>query len=642
MSAPTSIPKHTIYHDVLKEYWGYDDFRPLQLDIIESVGNGRDTLGLMPTGGGKSITFQVPALAMEGVCIVVTPLIALMKDQVENLKQRGIKAAAIYSGMAQYEILAAFDNCELGDYKFLYVSPERLATDLFKTRLKHLTVSMIAVDESHCISQWGYDFRPSYLQIAEIRQLLPGVPVLALTATATPEVVDDIQVRLNFPQKNLFQKSFERQNLVYVVRYVEDKLEQLVHILNRVPGTSVVYVRSRKKTKEIADFLVQQGLSADYFHAGLSDEQKDRKQKAWKSGDCRVIVSTNAFGMGIDKSDVRTVVHMDLPDTLEAYFQEAGRAGRDEQRAFAILLYNKTDETKLKKRINDTFPDKERIKTTYQALADYFEIGVGSAFQAVYPFNLQTFCGMCHLPIIPTYSALKILELAGYLELTEEVDNPSKLMFTVKREDLYQFRTQNPALDELIEVILRSYTGVFTDMIHINEELIGKRLGRSRQTIYEQLMTLDKNHIVTYVPFKKTPFLIYTRSREDSSKLVIPKEAYEERRERYVNRIASVLAYASEKEVCRSRVLLNYFGEKHTLPCGQCDICLAHKARAMKEARFVQLEEQIVTLLTETPLSITQLMKQLQAPEEEVLQVIRHLLDHQKLTQTTAMKLAVK
>ena len=306
------------------------------------------------------------------------------------------------------------------------------------------------------------------------------------------------------------------------------------------------------------------------------------------------------------------------------------------------MLYNKTDETKLKKRINDTFPDKERIKTTYQALADYFEIGVGSAFQAVYPFNLQTFCGMCHLPIIPTYSALKILELAGYIELTEEVDNPSKLMFTVKREDLYQFRTQNPALDELIEVILRSYTGVFTDMIHINEELIGKRLGRSRQTIYEQLTMLDKNHIVTYVPFKKTPFLIYTRSREDSSKLVIPKEAYEERRERYVNRIASVLAYANEKEVCRSRVLLNYFGEKHTLPCGQCDICLAHKARAMKEARFMQLETQIVQLLTETPLSITQLMKQLQAPEEEVLQVIRHLLDHQKLTQTSTMKLAVK
>ncbi|HQB68941.1 MAG TPA: ATP-dependent DNA helicase RecQ [Paludibacteraceae bacterium] len=642
MSASTSNPTHTAYHDILKEYWGYDDFRPLQLDIIESIGSGRDTLGLMPTGGGKSITFQVPALAMEGICIVVTPLIALMKDQVENLKQRGIKATAIYSGMAQHEILAAFDNCELGDYKFLYVSPERLATDLFKTRLKHLTVSMIAVDESHCISQWGYDFRPSYLQIAEIRQLLPNVPVLALTATATPDVVDDIQERLKFPQKNLFQKSFERKNLVYVVRYVEDKLEQLVHILHRVPGTSVVYVRSRKKTKEIAEFLVQQNISADYFHAGLADEQKDYKQQAWKSGECRVIVATNAFGMGIDKPDVRTVIHLDLPDTLEAYFQEAGRAGRDEQRAYAILLYNKTDETKLKKRISDTFPDKERIKTTYQALADYFEIGVGSAFQAVYPFNLQLFCTTCHLPINPTYNALKILELAGYLELTEEVDNPSKLMFTVKREELYQFRTKNPALDELIEVILRSYTGVFTDMIHINEELIGKRLGRSRQTIYEQLMTLDKNHIVTYVPFKKTPFLIYTRSREDSSKLVIPKEAYEERRERYVNRIASVLAYANEKEVCRSRVLLNYFGEKHTLPCGQCDICLAHKARAMKEARFVQLEEQIVTLLTETPLSITQLMKQLQAPEEEVLQVIRHLLDHQKLTQTSTMKLAVK
>ena len=642
MSAQTSIStKRTIYHDILKEYWGYDDFRPLQLDIIESVGNGRDTLGLMPTGGGKSITFQVPALAKEGVCIVVTPLIALMKDQVENLKQRGIKAVAIYSGMAQYEILAAFDNCELGDYKFLYVSPERLATDLFKNRLKNLTVSMIAVDESHCISQWGYDFRPSYLQIAELRQLLPDVPVLALTATATPEVVDDIQVRLAFPQKNLFQKSFERPNLVYVVRYVEDKLEQLLHILNRVPGTSVVYVRSRKKTKEIADFLSKNSISADYFHAGLTGEQKDFRQNAWKSGACRVIVSTNAFGMGIDKSDVRTVIHMDLPDTLEAYFQEAGRAGRDEQTAYAILLYNKTDETKLKKRISDTFPERERIISTYQALADYYEIGVGSGYQAVYAFNLQEFCTECHLPFVQTYSALKILELSNYIELTEDVDNPSKLMFVVEREALYNFRTQNPQLDELIEVILRSYTGVFTDMIHINEELIGKRLGRSRQTIYEQLMLLNQNHIVTYIPFKKTPFLIYTQSREDSAKLVIPKEAYENRRERYVKRIASVLSYANEKEVCRSRVLLNYFGEKHTLPCGQCDICLAHKAHELKEARFVTLEEKMVELLTKAPLSINQLIVKMGDSEEDILKVVRHLLDNQKLTQTPAMKLAI-
>lgn len=641
MSAPVSISKQTIYHDILKQYWGYDDFRPLQLDIIESVGCGHDTLGLMPTGGGKSITFQVPALAKEGVCIVVTPLIALMKDQVENLKQRGIKATAIYSGMAQYEILIAFDNCELGDYKFLYVSPERLATDLFKNRLKNLTVSMIAVDESHCISQWGYDFRPSYLQIAEIRNLLPGVPVLALTATATPEVVDDIQVRLAFPQKNLFQKSFERHNLVYVVRYVEDKLEQLLHILNRVPGTSVVYVRSRKKTKEISDFLVQNNIASDYFHAGLSHEQKDNKQKAWKSGDCRVIVSTNAFGMGIDKPNVRTVVHMDLPDTLEAYFQEAGRAGRDEQKAFAILLYNKTDETKLKKRVSDTFPDKERIKTTYQALADYYEIGIGSGYQAIYAFNLQAFCMECHLPIISTHSALKILELSNYIELTEDVDNPSKLMFVVKREELYQFRTQNAKLDQLIEVILRSYTGVFTDMIHINEELIAKRLGQSRQTIYEQLIALDKQHIVHYIPFKKTPFLIYTQSREDSAKLVIPKAAYEERRERYVSRINSVLDYANQKEVCRSRLLLNYFGEKHTLPCGQCDICLAQKARELQDARFVKLEQKIVNLLTEKPLSINQLITKMGDSEEVVLKVVRHLLDHQKLTQTSTMKLAV-
>ena len=641
MSAPTSIPKHTIYHDILKKYWGYDDFRPLQLDIIESVGSGRDTLGLMPTGGGKSITFQVPALSKEGICIVVTPLIALMKDQVENLKSRGIKATAIYSGMPQHEIVMAFDNCELGDYKFLYVSPERLSTDLFKTRIKLLTVNMIAVDESHCISQWGYDFRPSYLQISEIRKLLPDVPVLALTATATPEVVDDIQERLAFPQKNLFQKSFERKNLVYVVRHVEDKLDQLAHILNRVSGTSVVYVRSRKKTKEISDFLVQRHISADYFHAGLQAQEKDAKQKAWKEGQCRVIVSTNAFGMGIDKSDVRTVVHIDLPDTLEAYFQEAGRAGRDEKRAFAILLYNKTDETKLKKRINDTFPDLERISTTYQALADYFQIGVGSGFEAIYPFNLQQFCLEMHLPIIPTFSALKILELAGYLELTDEVDNPSKLMFVVKREELYDFRSHNPALDQLIDMILRSYTGVFTDMTHINEDVLAQRLGVTRQTVYDQLIFLDKNHIIKYIPYKKTPFLVLTRSREDSNQLYIPKEAYDERRARYIKRITSVLDYANEKDVCRSRVLLNYFGETNTLPCGQCDICLEQKKRQLSTDKFAQIETRILQIIRSEPISIVALVKLCSEKEQDVLFVVRELLDTGTINQNAEMKLIV-
>lgn len=632
----------SVYHDILKTYWGYDDFRPLQLDIIESVGSGRDTLGLMPTGGGKSITFQVPALAMEGVCIVVTPLIALMKDQVENLRARGVKATAIYSGMSQSEIMTAFDNCELGDYKFLYVSPERLGTELFKKRLKFLKISMIAVDESHCISQWGYDFRPSYLKIADIREHLPGVPVLALTATATPEVVDDIQERLHFSEKNVFRKSFERKNLTYVVRNVEDKLEQLLHILRRVPGTSVVYVRSRKRTKEFSDYLLQQGISSDYYHAGLSDDEKDRKQQAWKSGACRVIVSTNAFGMGIDKPDVRTVIHIDLPDTLEAYFQEAGRAGRDEKRAYAVLLYNKTDETKLKKRIADEFPEKEFIAKVYQTLADYYKIGIGSGFEAVFPINPQQFCIDCHLPLNPTYNALKMLQLAGYIELTEELDNPSKLMFTVLRDQLYNFRMHNAAADQLIEVLLRSYTGVFADMVHINEEVIGQRLGWTHQKVYDQLCFLAQNGIVKYVPFKKTPLLIYTQPRVDSARIVLPKQVYEERRERYVRRIKAVLRYANETQLCRSQLLLDYFGETGSHRCGQCDTCIAQRANKLNAQRFAELERHITAELEANPQSIQALVQKIDGAENDVVQTVRHLLDQQKLEQNAQMKLSVK
>jgi len=632
----------SIYHDILKRYWGYDDFRPLQLDIIESVGSGRDTLGLMPTGGGKSITFQVPALAMEGVCIVVTPLIALMKDQVENLRTRGVKATAIYSGMSQAEILTAFENCELGDYKFLYVSPERLGTELFQKRLKFLKISMIAVDESHCISQWGYDFRPSYLKIADIREHLPCVPVLALTATATPEVVDDIQERLHFAEKNVFRKSFERKNLTYVVRNVEDKLEQLLHILRRVPGTSVVYVRSRKRTKEISDFLLEHDISSDYYHAGLSDEEKDSKQQTWKSGACRVIVSTNAFGMGIDKPDVRTVIHIDLPDTLEAYFQEAGRAGRDEKRAYAVLLYNKTDETKLKKRISDEFPDKAYIAKVYQTLADYYKVGIGSGFEAVFPINPQQFCIECHLPLNPTYNALKMLQLAGYIEVTEELDNPSKLMFTVLRDQLYNFRMKNAAADQLIEVLLRSYTGVFADMVHINEDVIAQRLGWTRQQVYDQLCALAQNGIVKYVPFKKTPLLIYTQARIDSARLVLPREVYEDRRARYVRRIEAVLRYANETDLCRSQLLLDYFGETSAHRCGQCDTCIAQRSSELKMKQFAEIEQLVTTELVAEPQPVYALVQKIDRPEADVMQVLRHLLDQQKIEQNAQMKLSVK
>lgn len=567
----------SIFHNILKEYWGYEDFRPLQEDIIKSVSEGRDTLGLMPTGGGKSITFQVPALAKEGICLVVTPLIALMKDQVSNLKRKGIKATMIYSAMSREDILTVFDNCYFGDYKFLYVSPERLSTELFQKKIQAQRLSMIVVDESHCISQWGYDFRPSYLKIAEIRKFFPEIPVLALTATATPEVVDDIQEKLHFAKKHVYKKSFERSNLAYVVRRTENKLEQLLRILNSVKGTSVVYVRSRSRTKEIAEFLEQNGISADFFHAGLSDEEKDRKQHNWKTDVCRVIVATNAFGMGIDKPDVRSVVHIDLPDSIEAYFQEAGRAGRDGEKAYAVLLFNTSDATKLKKRIADNFPSKDFIKKVYERLGNFFELGVGYGLEKIYAFNLNDFCKKNALPINPTYSALKILELSGYLELTEELDNPSKLIFSVSKDGLYKLDSLNKKYDNLIQVLLRSYTGVFTDYVHINEDVIAERLNKTRNEIYNELLDLQKKGIVRYIPFRKTPFIIYTRERQDISDLNLPVAAYDERKQRYEKQVFSMLDYAESDNVCRSRILLDYFGEENSNDCRQCDVCLSKR-----------------------------------------------------------------
>ena len=521
------------YLSILKQYWGYDQFRELQGDIIQSIAAGKDTLGLMPTGGGKSLTFQVPTMAMEGICIVVTPLIALMKDQVENLKKRGIAAAAIFSGMTTNDIMLTLDNSVFGAYKFLYVSPERLATPIFMEKIKQATVCMIAVDESHCISQWGYDFRPSYLRIADIRELLPNVPVLALTATATPEVVDDIQKQLHFREPNLFQKSFHRSNLAYVVRTVENKDENLLKILNNVPGTSVVYVRNRKKTKEIADFLNQNGIPAENFHAGLKNETKDAKQARWKSGETRVIVSTNAFGMGIDKAEVRTVVHLDLPDSVEAYFQEAGRAGRDEKKAYAVLLYNNGDAVKMRKRVADTFPGKEMVRKVYEALGNFYEIGVGSGLDNVFAYDIADFCTRFKLPILISYNCLKILQQAGYIELTDEQDSSSRVLFTVNKDDLYKTK-QTAEQDRLIHILLRSYTGLFTDLAAINEDIIAKRLEWTRDKVYEQLIGLAKEHIIQYIPRKKTPFLTFTHERLETERVVLGKEAYDDRRDRYI------------------------------------------------------------------------------------------------------------
>ena len=629
------------YLDILKQYWGYDNFRPLQGDIIRSIASGKDTLGLMPTGGGKSLTFQVPTMALEGICVVVTPLIALMKDQVENLKKRGITAAAIFSGMSHNEILMTLDNAVFEAYKFLYVSPERLATPIFIEKIKQAKVCMIAVDESHCISQWGYDFRPSYLRIADIRELLPDVPVLALTATATPEVVKDIQTQLHFREPNVFQKSFHRSNLAYVVRTVENKDENLLKILNSVPGTSVVYVRNRKKTKEVADFLNQNGISAENFHAGLRNETKDAKQSRWMSGETRVIVSTNAFGMGIDKAEVRTVIHMDLPDSVEAYFQEAGRAGRDEKKAYAVMLYNNGDAVKMRKRVSDNFPGKEMVVKVYEALGNYLQMGVGSGLDKVFAFDIGDFCTKFKLPILITYSSLKLLQQAGYIELTDEQDSASRVLFTVGKDDLYKTKL-TPEQDRLIHILLRSYTGLFTDLAAISEETIAKRLECTRDKVYEELVGLAKERIIQFIPRKKTPYLTFVREREATERVILGKEAYDDRRERYIARVKSVLDYAQDENICRSQMLLTYFGEKESKPCGKCDICLKKKETQLSDDDFETIRQAIQRELSTEELTINALVKKIPFKEQKVLQVIRFMTDNGQIQENELLKLSLK
>lgn len=618
----------TSFHDVLKKYWGYDSFRPLQENIIHSVYEGNDTLGLMPTGGGKSITFQVPALLMDGTCIVITPLIALMKDQVDNLKRIGIKATSIHSGMSRQEIITQLENCIFGEYKFLYISPERLGSEIFLAKLQAMKVSLLVIDESHCISQWGYDFRPSYLKIAEIRKLLPNIPVLALTATATPEVVDDIQNRLLFRKKNVFSKSFARKNLAYIVRQTEDKLQMLVHILSRVPGTAIVYVRNRKKTKEVAEYLRKEGISADFFHAGLNHDEKERKQNQWKNNEIRVIVATNAFGMGIDKPDVRVVVHLDMPGSLEEYYQEAGRAGRDERKAYAVALCSPTDTAQLKKRISDEFPPKEFIYRVYEALGNYFQIAVGFGLDTAHDFLITDFCSAFKLPIIQTHSAIKLLELAGYLEYVEEVDNASRLIFTATREELYSYLRQDELTDTVIKVILRSYTGLFADYVYINESLIATRAGCTPAEVYHLLVGLSKYRIVNYIPQKKTPLIIYRQVREEQKYLSIPRSAYEERKARNEARIGKVLEYIHNQHICRTRILLGYFGEKQDKDCGTCDVCLQQHSSGLTLAEFHSIQEALTEQLREKPASVTSLLQILTFPQEKILQVIRFLADN--------------
>ena len=615
---------HKIY-GILKQYWGYDEFRPLQEDIIRSVLEGKDTLGLMPTGGGKSLTFQVPVMAIEGICIVVTPLIALMKDQVDNLRQKGIKANYIYSGMSRRETLIALDNCIYGNYKFLYVSPERLYTELFQAKLKSMQVCLLVVDEAHCISQWGYDFRPSYLQIAGIRECLPGIPVLALTATATPQVADDIQDKLEFKEKNVFRKSFDRPNLSYVVRYGENKMQQLMYILDRVPGTAIIYARSRKRTKEIAEELSRNGYSADFYHAGLLAEIKNEKQQKWKSGECRIIVSTNAFGMGIDKADVRLVVHLDLPNSPEEYYQEAGRAGRDGKRAYAVIIWSKADKAKLKKRISDTFPEKDFIRRVYDSLGYFLKIAEGEGTDTMFEFNLNQFCTAYKYPLLPTFNALKILEQAEYIIFTEEIDSLSRIMVTVNKDELYKFN-QSEKNERLLQTLLRSYTGLFADYVFIQEDLLAHRSGLTKQDVYEGLIFLSKSHVIHYIPRKKTPYIIYTSRRVESQYLMLTRKIYEERKDRFEHRVNSMLQYTVEDDNCRVKTLLSYFGEKID-DCGNCDVCKNRAENKLSTKKFSHIEKDIRTYLAKGATELGTLVENISYPQDKVIETLRFLCD---------------
>ena len=629
------------YQEILKQYWGYDDFRGIQREIIESIGSGHDTLGLMPTGGGKSITFQVPALAQEGTCIVITPLIALMKDQVDNLRRRGIKAAAIYSGLTHEEIIVTLENAIFGGVKLLYVSPERLSSELFQAKLRHMKVSFITVDEAHCISQWGYDFRPSYLQIANIRKLKPDVPVLALTATATPQVVEDIQVRLARNPSNtstssflVYKMSFERKNLAYVVRHADDKIGELIHILKSTKGAAIVYARSRRRTKEYAEIINEAGITATFYHAGLDSSVKDQRQREWQDDKQRVMVATNAFGMGIDKPDVRVVIHVDCPDSIEAYFQEAGRAGRDGLKAYAVLLYNNSDERKLLKRVSDNFPDKDYIRKVYEHLAYFYQIGVGSGYGHTFEFNIDKFCHNFHHFPIQVDSALKILQRAGYLEYTEEQDNQARVMFTISRNDLYRLENTTPNEEKIITALLRAYGGLFTDYNYIDEGFLATVTQLQPQQVYLTLKALSQRHILHFIPQKKTPYIRYTQRREDMEHIQIMPQVYEERKAQFEQRIKAMIRYAKNDHICRSRQLLRYFGEYNDHNCCQCDVCLAHRKEGMvAEPQLTAAAEAILKLLDDgKPHPITEL-KSIELPDSELDAALRYLSDEEYIVQ---------
>ncbi|MFD2553032.1 RecQ family ATP-dependent DNA helicase [Sphingobacterium tabacisoli] len=609
---------------ILKQYWGYDNFRPLQEDIIDAVLNGRDTLALMPTGGGKSICFQVPALMLEGICIVISPLIALMKDQVEQLRSRGIEAIAIYSGMGYREVDIALDNCIFGKTKFLYLAPERLYSDLVRERLRYMKVNLWAIDEAHCISQWGYDFRPSYLQIAQLRELHPKVPFLAVTATATPNVVVDIQEKLGFVAPNVLKRSFERTNLGYMALEEENKMNRMLRIVKKVGGTGVVYVRNRRETQEVARFLLNHGVPADYYHAGIGMKERAIKQDAWFSNKTRVIVATNAFGMGIDKSDVRFVIHLDIPDSLEAYYQEAGRAGRDDKKAFPVLLYQRSDRDKLWTNVENSFPEITFIQQVYHYLANYYQIAYGAGKGSFFDFDIVEFSKKYGLDLLQTLSALKFLERDGWLVLSEAVYIPSRLKFEIDFQELYKFQVQSAKYDPIIKAVLRTYGGVFDFYVPINEYEFAKKLKLPYEVIVELLQGLEKQQIASYLKSTDKPQLQFLQSRVDYKNLYIDSDFLRERRKVREQQVNALYHYLDEK-VCRSQALLDYFGEVDSDVCGVCDLCLT---RDFKAVQAEKIEQEIRVLLLEKPLGLHELIDAIPvADESKRIQVLRGLVD---------------